>query len=444
MRCAKPHVMKTLQANQWPFNKLDLGCAPIGAPVPQAPTDLRTIQLPANWNTLVTLQLNEGNTEYLPDLPPTLVDLLVEKNKLLALPALPEGLRSLRVSHNTLTTIPPLPSTLRQLDIEHNEVKVLTGFPAELLLLSAKHNELTEVGSLAETQVISVGLGSNNLTKLPIFPQTLERLGLPDNKIEEIRGLPDTVQVLNCSKNPIKTMRIDNLVDVTTLIASNCGLRELPLLPLTRGFINEQRADQIEDDREYMFKNNPLSPEFQAIYEDYLAAYNPQTYRLQDGTQSFQRRRPGSAREFREAILQEHRRLAVERMSTLQALQKTFKGPQKGTTQADDLRRKALQGNFSPTDLIASFLTGKTGTLERQKLEVLQNKEDLGYSPAGTVQAAKERIQEAIERGDEPDATDQNILLGKRAKLYGGAEGKQRNITPRKRKNSTKRKTRKH
>jgi hypothetical protein len=318
--CAKPHKMNLTLAN-WNWNRVDLGCAPVPNAAPLAPSDLRTIPLPDGWNQTTSISLNQGNTEYFPPFPQTLRTLTAEKNQLRELPDLPQSLTALNVSHNNLTKLPKLPNNLTHLTVEHNQLQKIDGFPNTLQRFKAKHNQLTEIGSLANTQVSSVGLGFNNLTKLPDFPQTLANLGFPDNQVREVKNLPNGVEVLNCSNNPIQRMQIDNLTSLRIVIASNCGLTELPLLPESRIAGTQKQKDDDEDYRDYLFENNPLSPAFAAIYTRFQQNSGFQQYTDEDGIERWSRRRPGATREFREAILEEHRRLVAERKGSATAIQ---------------------------------------------------------------------------------------------------------------------------
>ena len=434
--CAtKNHTMRTFRnvAGGWGVaDKISLGCVekPLHQRPPLANPDLREMDLPDDWDNMIDIRLTQGNTTHLPDhlptnlttldidhnalvevpaLPANLEFLVLSHNQLRALPTLPARLRNLRVDHNQLTKLPFLPASVRRLKVDHNQLTELPSLPAGLSELKLSHNNLESIPSLAATQLMGVGLGFNQLKTLPALPATLRDLSCPNNQLTAIRDLPASLRVLICNNNQLDTLQIDNLAFLRLVVANNCGLSYIPLLP-TPPADDEEREDYCE----YYFEGNPLTPEFQAIYERFIDNYN------QDGGAMVGGRGPsrGRTKRFREEVLAEHRRILRERGASLGALRQVFKGPM--TEETPELTRKAVQGNFGPTNLIASFITGLPGTLESQRLGVLEQREQLGNVPVGTAAAARDDIANVAVGRDPvigPPTRQQNILA-KRAKLY--------------------------
>lgn len=403
--------------------------------LPMANPDLRGMVLPPEWNAMTSLTMTEGNTTHLPPFPATLTQIHIDKNRIQALSAIPPGVRWFTAHHNQIAVLPPLPPTLQTLDMAHNNLsEIPTPIPATLTHLSISHNNIQSLPSLAHTEIWGVGLGFNQLTSLPELPDTIRDLGCVNNQITEIQGLPDRLDVLICSNNPLRVLRVDNLTRLRTLIANNCGLKHIPILPASVGGDNDDNNDNganngiDEDRREYYFDNNPLTPEFAEIYQRYKDARTPWQYQP-DGEMG--RRPRGTTRQFRQEVLAEHRRMLRQRAATLSALQQTFKAPMREETgpnwyygEQPSAAQKALQGNYGPTNLIAQFITGLPGTLERQKLGVLEQREAMGNVPRGTGAAARRDIADIIaditvarNSLNGPPIQNQNTLA-ERAKLY--------------------------
>jgi hypothetical protein len=394
----------------WQNNEnLFLGCIPKSqAPPPPAPTDLRTIPIPPFWNTMTDLSINQGNVEYIPNLPPTLERLSIQNNKLKALPEIPDSVRTMHLSENNIEKFDKLPESLSILYAKKNNLrKVPNKLPNGLWMFKVTHNELTELPSFENTRVDSVGLGSNQLRALPKFPSTLDRLGCPNNQITEIKDLPSNLRVLNCANNPLRSLKIDNLTRLDILVASDCNLSEIPVLPPPTD--DGTPDDANEDRRQYFFNGNPLTPEFAALYDTYVNAMAPNQW-------GWLKRTPGSTRTFREGVLAEHRRLIASRKSNITAIQQTLLAPVSKNTGAnwyygpkENPAAKGMQGQFGPANLVAQFITGEKGTLEKQKLALLEKQEELGVVPEGTAAAARRRIADiAIGEG----------AMAEKAKLY--------------------------
>lgn len=416
--CALSKHVATIEQAGWQRDRVVLGCVPkFAQPAPQmAPPDLRGIQLPAGWQTMRSFYLTSGNTEYIPNLPPQLETLVISKNKLQELPALPRTLRKLDVDNNEISELPALPPSLRVLDIRRNRlVSVPSPLPVNLQVFHVTRNFVRELPSFEGTSVTNVGLGYNRLTSLPAFPITLQTLGCPFNEITSITNLPVRVHLLNCANNPLETLKIDNLIFLHLLVATNCGLKRIPLLPLPNGEADDddndndnnndnENADDFNMPPRIILDNNPLEPAFARIYENYQ---NNDNYRV-----------------FRRQVLREHRRIIQAQKDTLGAVIQTLKPAvveERLPANAEERRaaevRRQVFANHGPGNLIASFITGKPGTLEMQRLALVENQERLGAVAPGTAERMRERIANvAVAEPEEGNAKGK--LMQERAKLY--------------------------
>jgi hypothetical protein len=390
---------------------------------PIANPDLRTVDLPPQWTTMTGLILQKGNTEYLPNLPPTLRHLRVEKNALRELPAFPATLRNVYTNFNRLTTLPILNDGLITLNVSHNRLIELPAIPASLEILNLTDNHFTALPSLAATSLTSLSIGNNQLTALPKLPQSLVSLRCDLNEITELQDLPRRTSVIICSRNPLTKLYVENLVNLEVLVANHCQLTELPLLP-------EPSIPNQDDNRMFYFNDNPLAPEFAAIYQTYREAPIA-----------------GRNRAFRNAI----KAIYLQRkQQQLSALQRVFKMPMvKSTPQnwyygpQQTAVERAMYGNYNPTNRVAQFLSGQTGSLEMQKLALLEQREAVGAVPPGTAARARERIANiAVSGGPMAERAKlylkpENITAARaRAAAQAPGGGRRRHRTQRKRKSS--------
>lgn len=361
-----------------------------------APNDLRTVELPPEWQNMTRLTLQNGNTTYLPTLPASLERITVQRNKLVELPTLPMGVRILQVSENNLTQLPSLSPTLEE--------------------LHASKNQLTSIPSLRGTHVTSLGVSKNELAALPELPETIRKIGCSFNQITEIKNLPANIETLVCNNNPLRRLEIGNLRALTTLVANNCELTELPVLPPPQEGVNQI----------YYFDNNPLTPEFATIYETYKADKandaNEENNANEENEWAGGARKENTVRKFRMAINAIYMKRKEE---SLKAIQLVFKAPMTNVTGQTTAVESAMSGNYGPANIVAQFLSGKTGTLEQQKLKLLQEKEDLGLVPAGTTATARAWIASV--------AQSKGPMASKAKRYLTGKGGKSRSITHRKR-----------
>jgi hypothetical protein len=390
-----------------------LGCVPKINPLPLAPTDLRDMELPDYWRTTTNFFLDPGLVEYIPELPSTLEKLKISENRLREVPNFPESLVFIELDNNRLETIPPLPPKVVKFAIHNNFLETIPGpLPKTLARFSAKRNLLSSLPDFVETRVVSVGVSFNNLSSLPKFPNTLRNLGCSNNNITVIDNLPFRLEILNCSNNPLEVLRIENLITLRVLLANNCKLKEIPVLPEVEGNNNndDDRNREINNQeggasqkggryfQRYHFDGNPLSPNFQIIYRRYI----------EDEI---------SEAGFRRQVLAEHKRILAERKKTLGSTVQVLKPAVLSKRELTPAER--VFGNYGPGDLIASFITGKPGTIEAQRLALVKNQEKLWAVPEGIANTARRRLADIAVRGsDLPREEGAPNILKERAKLY--------------------------
>lgn len=95
---------------------------------------------------------------------------------------LPPNVISLNLEKNDLVVLPNLPASILTLRIDDNKISFLQNLPKDLVHLSASQNYLT---------------GKNI-----VFPPTLEKLNLANNKLTALPKLPEKIKSLNIENNP--------------------------------------------------------------------------------------------------------------------------------------------------------------------------------------------------------------------------------------------------
>ena len=403
--CALSKHVATIEQTRFDLTRVQLGCVPkvLDTPVEMAPADLREMQLPAGWTTMRSFSLTKGNTEYIPDLPESLEHLAIGKNRILELPPLPNSLRDIYLSENEINVLPNIPTSCRLLEIKRNRLERLPALPTTLEKIHVTRNFLRELPSFETTKVKNVGCGFNRLTSLPKFPASLRVLGCSENQITSISNLPDGLQVLNCAHNPLVTLNIDNLRSLRILIADGCSLKRIPVLPIPKDDDDNNENDNDNANNNgvpnIIIHNNPLEPNFAQILDDY--------------------HRDGNYTRLRTRVLEEHRRIIAKEKETLGAMIQVFKpATLKEVVPTDEAERYAAEvrqrvfANHGPANLIASFITGKPGTVEMQRLALVENQERLGAVPKGTSETMRKKIADIAVNEKQSD------LMRARAKLY--------------------------
>jgi hypothetical protein len=419
----KPQYIVLRDASVWGLDRQFVGCVPrpLRQPPTSAPTDLRTVALPVNWNTSVQFRLTSGLTEYIPNLPPNLEFLYIGDNQIKELPPLPNTIRYLVIDNNKIPSIQNIPTACVEIEARNNLLdKLPTPLSPVLERIYLTHNFFEELPSFEMTRLQSAGLGFNRLKSLPKFPETLEKLGCQNNNLTEITDLPGQLRFFNCSNNrDLKTLRIENLRRIETFIAANCGLTQIPILPIPFGQTDEdENEDENENENEnnnnqaggyrgfeprYIFSGNPLEPEFKRLADNY-----------ENGEISWPK--------FRKGVIRAHQRRIAAQKQTLGALQQVFKPATGRTTEMSPAEQ--VFSNYGPGNIIASFITGKPGTLEAQKLALVANQEKYKAVPEGAADVARAKIAniafQAPAEGNTEEEKARKRLLQERAKLYVG------------------------
>ena len=145
-------------------------------------------------------ELAELLSEYTPSQRCNIVSLNVADNNLTLLPELPVGLQVLYCETNQLTVLPPLPNGLKGLRCSRNNLTVLPPLPDTLTGLNCHTNNLTVLPPLPHG-LKGLICYTNNLTILPPLPDGLIELYCNDNELRVLPPLPYTLKSLDAVGN---------------------------------------------------------------------------------------------------------------------------------------------------------------------------------------------------------------------------------------------------
>ena len=208
--------------------------------------------LPPN---LVRLKLVCQNLAIIGDLPHTIKHINLTGNSLTTLPEFHEGLESLKVNDNKLNTLPDkLPSTLKTLlladnllksfnvncsvetlDISNNCIDSIDKLPDTIKKLVIDNNSIDTIKTLPKELVEFSAYNSDIQSIECAFPESLKKLDLFKNKLQEIQDLHDGIVEIDLMSNSLtrapkfseNAKQVDlrdnkniDLSDVTELIAN--------------------------------------------------------------------------------------------------------------------------------------------------------------------------------------------------------------------------------
>ncbi|KAI9139291.1 hypothetical protein BKA69DRAFT_1040201 [Paraphysoderma sedebokerense] len=180
--------------------------------------------------SLISLTWKSDRKDFPKMLPAVLQYLDCACSDLISLPHLPGGLKYLDCSFNHLLSIGNVPSTLELLICDGNNLEFLPVLPPSLKMLSCSANPLENYFSSPNSGRLPSSLkflkvsGSckngfsdtlpsglvffdcscNELTSLPLLPQSLEQLICNDNKLQSLPPLPASLRFLFCTHNKLK------------------------------------------------------------------------------------------------------------------------------------------------------------------------------------------------------------------------------------------------
>ena len=121
------------------------------------------------------------------------------------------NLTTLNCSNNQLTSLPVLPESLTTLYIGSNQLTSLPILPPSLITLDCSVNQLTNLPNLP-TSLYRISCSYNNLISLPSLPNSLNYVVCRNNPLTSLPALPSSLRELLCN---------------------NCQLTSLPVLPDT-------------------------------------------------------------------------------------------------------------------------------------------------------------------------------------------------------------------
>lgn len=140
-----------------------------------------------------------------------------------------QHLKLLHIYRIYLNTIKNIPEGVNTIIIIHSFLKKIDNLPTGLKQLCCKNNQLNKLPSLQHCELILLNVSNNNIYMLPLLPNSIEYLYLNNNKILNIPNFPKSLKHLECSHN--KIMHISYIAkNIQTIICDHNQICQLPYL----------------------------------------------------------------------------------------------------------------------------------------------------------------------------------------------------------------------
>jgi len=173
-----------------------------------------------------------------PDFLKNLSIINISGNKITTLPNLPTNTIYLDITSNKLKKLPNIPKTLKQLKCGFNDIKKFPNIPkdSEINYIDLSNNQLTEINGINLTMLIYFDASFNKLTdssESHIYNlSNLETLKLVRNNFTNIKLLPKTIKLFDCTANEILKLpeNIEFCENLTDIFASKNKLTFINIL----------------------------------------------------------------------------------------------------------------------------------------------------------------------------------------------------------------------
>jgi hypothetical protein len=118
---------------------------------------------------------------------------------------------------NELTYLPVLPDTIQELDCCVNQLEYLPVLPKKIKVLDCSINRLYDFPDLPDN-IRGLFCSSNQLISLSNLPHSLNCLNCSNNQLTRLPRLPDKIELVKCDNNQLSCL--PDLPD--TLLALHC------------------------------------------------------------------------------------------------------------------------------------------------------------------------------------------------------------------------------
>lgn len=186
-------------------------------------SSMNLTKIPSRCNILKNVKvmdLNNNNIKQLDVtmLPPNLEMLLLSYNKIetLDLTGCPKSLKQLYINNNKLNTIDLSKSCLNFLSCSSNNLVSLGELPDSLEILICSKNKITHIDDLKNVKQI---LCQNNKMKDIRLKKTIGNIDISYNPLEEIRDIPNDINMLVLKGTNLKDIK---RIDKNVLFIRNC------------------------------------------------------------------------------------------------------------------------------------------------------------------------------------------------------------------------------
>jgi Leucine-rich repeat (LRR) protein len=132
-------------------------------------------------------------------------------------------------NYNQLTSLPLLPDSLELLDCKYNQLTSLPSLPRDLQYLDCKFNKLKSL-PLLPSKLVLLDCFDNELTSLPLLPEGLLSINCCINQLISLPVLPNYLKYLGCSNNQLTSLPfLPKTLELLGCLKNK--LTSLPLLP---------------------------------------------------------------------------------------------------------------------------------------------------------------------------------------------------------------------
>ena len=172
-------------------------------------------------NNIRTLNIDFCDLKSISNLPLHGDRISLQNNKLKTIPQIGERLTELNISNNKIEQIEMLPKNVTHFYASHNKLRKIpiTVENKNLSIIELDYNLIDTIPECINelTRISELNLNKNRL-KIIDIPSTskINRLNISNNKISEIKSLPEKLRNLNVAKNKLTefNIKLDNLSNI--------------------------------------------------------------------------------------------------------------------------------------------------------------------------------------------------------------------------------------
>lgn len=274
------------------------------------------------------------------------------------------------------TIVPLLPETVSSIEFVNCSIpNSIAGFPSALHYLLFKNcgtNFITSITQFPDS-IWSLSIIDCGITKIAPLPTTLSSLYLVRNKLTSLPALPPTLTILNVNGNELTSLPDPLPPELRSLEANNNKIQKINKLSgnllygqFDNNLLTEIPPIAIAENPILTFNNNPLEEPFKSIYEEYKRGGGGHLPLL-IGYDRLERH----IEVFKAAVNEVYNKRTRSKGQNIRTLSELA-----GRRRNNSFTRNTSTGPkeyVNVTSKIASFLSGKQGTVSNQLSSLKSN-----------------------------------------------------------------------